>query len=170
MHFWSGLIFIGGIVFFLVNEWYKGRRPGDAGVDVQFLRGPPVIDTLDYGPVVPQHWEPETNTSGHLTVKTAEGRVITMSEVHKEELHQIDVIHCIMGRGQYEYIPKSRAQERKEDFQDKMDGTKQSVKNKLDAQESKQNEKLEKTNSDLRLQQTLDLVNQVPQQGGPRLK
>ena len=89
------------------------KAPDDTSIDVSGWRPAPIIDTIEYGDVVPEHFEWETNTSGHATVRDMNGRLRTISPMDLQELTVVNMFQTVFGPGPavIRYRSKDHAQQ-----------------------------------------------------------
>jgi hypothetical protein len=105
------LSIVGVALYFLHSLYQRRKGANDASIDTPTFWQSPVINTPNFGPVTPVHFEWETNTSGHATVQDANGRLRTLSPVHEEELHVKNILPGIFGASRLEidWLPKDYA-------------------------------------------------------------
>lgn len=164
------LLGLGGLVVYVLLKARQGVD--DMKTEVEYLRPPAEIITPDLGPCVAVAWDPETQTSGHMTVRDANGKLRTIPGVHNHELRAVDIKQAIFGPGrpQYEYIPSNVAKERAMRYNQSINMLSEITTNKQEKEEAQRKEMVAKSNVDMELKKSVErmkeLNRQLPQFGG----
>lgn len=157
------LCIVGLAAYFGWILYQKRRGADDPGMDVSYLRPPPIINTFEYGPVVPEHFEFETNTSGHATVHDTNGRLRTLSPVLAEELHVRNMLQVVFGSGpaEFDWIPKAHAEREQRRYAERAGALIDAVNYKHKFDMAQTDAIVEKENSTLELDKTVERLQAI---------
>lgn len=152
---------IGAYLVFLLYGRHKGVN--DTTIETPTFWQSPIIETPNYGPVTPVSFEWETSSSGHATVRDANGVLRMISPMSEEELHVKNMLPGLFGATRLEVVhtPRDHAA-RERHRQVAQAGSVADALHYKDKWDMAQTEAItERENTDLALQKTVEHIQTI---------